>query len=326
MDRVLARVTPLLHLTRLTTAFAAVSNVWFVILWTRASGAELDFAPPLFRDDPLWQLLLGGAIFAVGLFAFATALNDTVDIRRDRMLYPDRPLPAGHLSIDAAAMLVAGSLIAAMLGASMLGLAAVFMCILTTIGVLFHTMAARFFPSVGLVTFGLIYGAHMMTANAFLVFIWPVLFVMAHALLLGAFTHRLTRKRPRLTVRRLALAALGWGFWSGVLLYVGWLRAGQLWPAWVRPEAALAPALLGAGFVAFAWNKARLNANPARAAEKIRRYGAFWVTLYGIAWMSGQGYWREAAILSALTAGGWLGMTIMREAYGLIEQPIGWRR
>jgi preprotein translocase subunit SecY len=326
MDRVLARVSPLLHLTRVTTAFAAISNVWFVILWTRASESELDFAPSLFRDDPLWQLLLGGAVFAVGLFAFATALNDTVDLRRDRMLYPDRPLPAGRLSVDTAAMLVAVTLIAAVLGSTMLGLSAVFMCLLTTAGVLFHTMAARYFPSVGLVTLGLIYGSHMMTANANLVFVWPVLFVMAHALLLGALTHRLAHKRPRLTWRRLLLAAVGWAFWSGILLYVGWLRADSLWPGWVRPQAMIAPIVLGFGFVAFAWSKARINANPTRAADKIKRYGAFWVTLYGIAWMAGQGYINETAILAALTVGGWLGMTVLRETYGLIEQPIGYRR
>ncbi|MBL8746401.1 MAG: UbiA family prenyltransferase [Phycisphaerae bacterium] len=326
MEGVLARVSPLLRLTRLTTAFAAVSNVWFVILWTRASHRELDFAPSLFRDKPLWQLLLGGAVFAVGLFAFATALNDTVDLRRDRMLNPDRPLPAGRLSVDTAVMLVAVTMIASVLGATMLGLSAVLMCLLTIAGVLFHTMAARYFPSVGLVTLGLVYGSHMMTPNAYLVFVWPVLFVMAHALLLGAVTHRLARKRPRLTPRRLALASIGWAFWSAVLLYVGWLRAETLWPAWVRPEAAVAPALLAAGFLVYAWNKARVNTNPNRAAEKIRRDGAFWVTLYGIAWTAGQGYSREAWILAALTAGGWLGMTLLRETYGLIESPVGWRR
>lgn len=326
MNGVLARVSPLLQLTRVTTAFAAVSNVWFVILWTRASARELDFAPPLFREDPLWRLLLGGAVFAVGLFAFATALNDTLDLRRDRMLYPDRPLPAGRLTVDTAAMLVAVTLIAAVLGSTMLGLSAVFMCLLTTAGVLFHTLAARYFPSIGLVTLGLIYGAHMMTANAHLVFVWPVLFVMAHALLLGAVTHRLARKRPRLTLRRLVLASVGWAFWSLVLLYVGWLRAGSLWPVWVRPEAALAPILLGLGFLALVWHRARRNTNPIRAAEKVRRSGAFWVTLYGIAWMAGQGYMRETWVLAALTIGGWLGMTVLREAFLLLESPTEYRR
>jgi preprotein translocase subunit SecY len=326
MDSVLARVSPLLQLTRVTTAFAAVSNVWFVILWTRASEEELAFAPGLFREDPLWLLLAAGAAFAVGLFAFAATLNDTLDLRRDRLLNPERPLPAGRLSVDTAAALVAVTLVIAVLGSTLLGQSAVLMALLTAAGVLFHTTTARFFPAVGLVTLGLVYGSHMMTANAYLVFVWPVLLVMAHALLLGAVTHRLARKRPRLTLRRLAFATLGWAFWSGVLLYVGWLRAGGLWPDWVAPAAVIAPALLGVGFLLFAWSKARTTTNPVRAADKIRRYGAFWVTLYGIAWMAGQGYLREAAILAALTAAGWLGMTALRESYNLLEQPIGWRR
>lgn len=326
MPLVLARVSPFLQLTRVTTAFAAVSNVWFVILWTRASEQELNFAHRLFSDDPLWLLLLAGAVCAVGLFSFAAALNDTLDYRRDRMLNPERPIAAGRLSIDAAAILVAVSLLAAVLGASFLGMPAVFMCLFTAAGILFHNAAARFFPSVGLVTLGLVYGAHMMTPNPFLIFIWPILFVMAHALLLGAMTHRLARKRPRLTARRLALASLGWAFWSGVLLYVGWLRAGTLWPQWVHPEAMMSPIILALVFIAFSWSKVRVTRNTNRAAEKIKRYGAFWVTLYGIAWMAGQGYMRETIILAALTIAGWLGMTILRETYGLIEQPIGYQR
>lgn len=315
-----------MQLTRVTTAFAAVSNVWFVILWTRATPAEMDFAPTVYRESPLWVLLGGGAAYAVGLFAFATALNDTLDLRRDRLLNPDRPLPAGRLSIDTAAATVAGTLLIAVLGSTVLGLPGVLMCLLTMATVLAHTMATRFVPSIGLVTMGLIYGAHMMTANAHLVFVWPVLFVMAHAMLLAAAGHRLARKRPRLTRRILLIAASGWAFWSGVLLYVGWLRAGGVTPRWISTYEFIAPTLLAAGFLAFAYDKVRRTSNPARAADKVKRYGAFWVTLYGVAWMAGQGHLEETAILGALTLGGWLGMTILREIYGLLEHPLGYRR
>lgn len=325
MDSVLSRISPLLQLTRVTTAFAAVGNVWFVILWTRASEQELDFAPPVFRNDPLWSLLLGGAALAIGLFAFATALNDTLDLRRDRLLNPERPLASGRLSLEAAVWLVATTLLVAILGSTLLGSPSVLMCLFTAWTVLLHNAAAKYVPSFGLVTLGLIYGAHMMSANAYLVFVWPVLLIMAHALLLGAVTHRLARKRPLLTKRTLATSALGWLFWSGVLLYVGWLRGG-LWPVWVRPTAAIGPVLLALGFLAFAWNKLRVTSNPQRAADKLRRYGAFWVTLYGVAWMLGQGYINEAGILAALTFAGFLGMTVLREVYGLIEQPVGFRR
>jgi 4-hydroxybenzoate polyprenyltransferase len=326
MDALVARLSPILHLTRVTTVFAAISNVWFVLLWSRASAHERGFAPSAVTEGPLWPVLAGGAIFAMGLFAFATALNDTIDARRDRALHPDKPLPSGRMSIETAVALVAGALLCAVLGATILGIPAVFMCLFTTFTILVHNSAARYVPQVGLVTLGLVYGAHMMTANAYLIFVWPVLVVMAHALLLGAVTHRLEGKRPKLTWPVLLTAAAGWLFWSGVLLYVGIMRADGLWPTWVHPQAAVVPALLAAAFALFAWNKARITTDTRRAADKIRRYGAFWVTLYGIGWMLGQGYTDEALLLVALSLAGLLGMTVLRETYGLIEHPIGYRR
>lgn len=326
MDALVARLTPILHLTRVTTAFAAVGNVWFVILWTRANPSEMDFAPRLFSNEPLWMLLIGGAICAVGLFSFATVLNDTIDRRRDRALYPERPLASGRISVEAAVALVALTLLAAVLGAAFMGQGAVLMCLFTASTIMFHNAAARYVPSVGLVTLGLVYGAHMMTANPYLVFIWPVLLVMAHALLLGAVTHRLAQKRPRLRPPMLATAAAGAIFWSLVLLYVGYLRSDHLWPAWVAPSAATVPALLAAGFVLFAWNKARTTKDARRAADKLRRYGAFWLTLYGAGWLLGQGNTPEALIMLALAASGLFGMTVLKEIYGLIEHPVGYRR
>jgi hypothetical protein len=326
MEGLLARLSPILHLTRVTTAFAAVANVWFIILWTRAGADEFAAAPGPLRELPLWVLLSGGALYAVGLFCFATALNDTLDVRRDRLLNPERPIPSGRISVDAAAALVAFTLLAAGLGAAVLGLPAVLMFLLTSSATLvYHTMA-RYLPSFGLVCLGLVYGAHMMSPNPYLIFVWPVLLVMAHALLLGAVAHKLGGKRPTLTWPRLWSAAAGWAFWSGILLYVGWVRAGTLWPAWVSPWAAVGPALLAASFLLLAWNKARVTRDADRAADKIRRYGSLWVALYGAAWMAGQGWMREGIILGALALAGVLGMTVMREVYGLIERPVGWRR
>ncbi len=56
----LAKMAPVLRLTRVSTAFAAVADVWFVILWTRANEPEHAGAPGLV-DAPLWVLLLAGA-------------------------------------------------------------------------------------------------------------------------------------------------------------------------------------------------------------------------------------------------------------------------
>src|SRR5690348_11445828 len=79
MRRTLMRLAPILHLTRVTTAFAAVANVWFVILWS--SRCPDEPATRAIQEMPLWALLLGGAMNALGLFAYAASLNDILDFR-----------------------------------------------------------------------------------------------------------------------------------------------------------------------------------------------------------------------------------------------------
>ncbi|MBC7771894.1 MAG: hypothetical protein H7210_05325, partial [Pyrinomonadaceae bacterium] len=64
----------------------------------------------------------------------------------------------------------------------------------------------------------------------------------------------------------------------------------------------------------------------ARAGEKIARYGSLWLALYACSWLIGQGYKNESIIMGILTASGFIGMTVLRELYSLLEQPVGYRR
>jgi len=326
MLRLLAKAAPILHLTRVTTAFAAVSNIWFVILWSRAMAGKGESPPAALLNLPEWALLFGGAVVGVGLYAYAVALNDILDIRRDRALNPDRPLASGRLSVETAVALVACTLIISIVGAAALGVPAVLMAALTAGAALLFNVGARFVPAVGLVALGLIYAAHMLTPNPDLAFMWPVWVVMTHALLVGAITHKLAGRRPLLSRRAMALAFTGWLFWSVVLLWLGKHRTGQWWPDWVDPIAALWVGLLAVAFVGFAMWKAKTSANARRASERLSRYGALWLALYNTAWLAGVGEYREAIILGVLAIAGLVGMTALREIYGVIEQPLGYRR
>jgi len=321
--RLLARIAPVLHLTRVTTAFATVANVWFVILWTRSVEQEAGGAVMGLSDA---VALGGGALVAVGLFSFGAAMNDILDVRRDKALHPGRPLPSGQVSPETAAALVAGTLIAAILGATMLGATPVLLSLLTAGAILFYNAAGKFLPSVRVVLLGLIYAAHMLIPNAWLIFLWPVWLVMTHSLAVGALSHRLARRRPSLTGPALAAAVAGWVFWSGTLGWMQWTRAGTLWPEWVSPAAPVAAGALAALFIVFAWRKIVTADRGERAAEKIARYGALWLALYDAAWLLGQGAWGGGAILLGLALAGFLGMTILREFYGIVEQPLGYRR
>lgn len=326
MSSFLVRLSPVLHLTRVTTAFAAAGNVWFVILWTRAHAMERSLAPHPLSTLPLWLLLASGGLYALALYAYAMALNDTLDLRRDRALHPDRPLPSGRITLDTAIGMVTMTLLVAILGASTLGLPAVWMAVGTAGAILVYNASVKYLPSVGLVLVALIYGALMMAANVELIFVWPVWLAMTHMLAVGAMSHLLAKRRPALTKPMLASAIAGWLLWSAVLLYVGYRRAGTLWPSWVNVTTIVAPAALAASFMAFALMRWRRSGATTRSAEKIERYGALWLTLYAIAWMAGQGCWTEAGILAGLAVIGFLGMTVLKELYNLAEHPVGFRR
>jgi len=325
MESMLSRISPVLHLTRVSTAFAAVSNVWFIVLWTRANEAERRVAHGGVVDNELWVALAGGVLLAMGLYCYAMALNDTLDLRRDRALHPDRPLPSGRVSIESAVGLVAGALIAALLGAVLLGIPAVLLTLLTAVAILGYNAAAKYVPSVGLVLLSLIYGAYMVAANAELLFVWPVWLAMTHALIVGALTYRFAGRRPTLNWGMLLAAGMGWVFWSGVLFWVA-ARRGAIWPQWVDASAGAWVGAIAAGFAIFVIGRTRGSSHPQRTAEKIQRYGAWWLSLYGVGWMIGQGLQKEALILATLSLGGLIGMTALREIYGLLEHPVGYRR
>jgi len=330
MTSLIARLSPLLHLTRITAAFAVTGNIWFVVLWTRYMEAEREAANAVrgiaTGSTSLLIALLGGLFVAIGFYAFAMVVNDIMDYRRDRSLHPDRPLPAGRVSLDAALGLTVSTMLLAMLGALMLGTEPAMLAIVTAAAILLFNASAKFLPSIGLVLLGLIYAAHMLIANPQMLFLWPVWLAMTHALAVGAFTHHLAGRRPTLSRRTLALAVMGWLFWSIVLAVLSLLRNGSLWPDFVPGSAAIAPFCLAILYLLFAFSKMRTTRSPSKAADKVQRYGALWLPMYASAWAFGAGLLWPGIALAILSIIGLLGMTILRELYSLVEHPIGYRR
>jgi 4-hydroxybenzoate polyprenyltransferase len=322
-----------LHLTRVTAAFAAVANVWFVILWTRAIGPSLEPGTSALHTGPLWLLLGAGTLVALGLFAFGACLNDILDLRRDRALRPEKPLASGSISLDGAMVLVVCTLIAAVLGATVFGNGAVWLTLVLAGAILALNAAGKFIPGIGLVLLGLVYAGHMLIPNVHLRFVWPAWLVMTHALAVGWAVHIVGRKVPRLSRRATIAALLGWIGWSAALLSIGWHRgrepgtwAAGLWPAWVDPWTAVAPAVLAVVFALSAWRKVRRYGPSQRAADKIARYGSLWPGTYACAWLLGTGHTNAGLVLAGVVAAGFLGMTLLRELYGIVEQPFGYRR
>lgn len=328
MRTLLLRVAPVLRLTRVTSAFAAVANVWFVILWSRAEADHEHPTPELDRG-PLWILLAGGAMMALGLYSFGASLNDVLDAKRDRTLRPDRPLASGRLTIEAAMTMVVCMLIASVAGAALFGTGAVLMTLLVIAAVLVFNSAGRFVPGIGLVLLGLIYAGHMVVPNIFLSFVWPVWLIMTHSLVIAAVTHVIGRRVPRLSTRAALAAVLGWAFWSGLIVWIGWERTGRpawAWPDWVDPALPVWPLALTLPLGIWCWIKVRQHGVGPRAADKIGRYGSLWVPLYGAAWLLGAGHVGPGALLLGLAAATLVGINVLRTAYSLVEEPLGYRR
>jgi hypothetical protein len=324
MRRSLTRLITTMQLTRLTMAFGAVADVWFIVLLTLAAGSWNTAVELPLHEMDLALALLAGAAVAVGLFAYGASLNDLLDARHDSAFSPDRPIPAGRIRPGQATVVTISALIVSMLAADAFGSPGLWIAVLTAAAVLFYNAAGKYIPAVGVVTIGIIHAAHMLIPNEHLAFMLPVWLVMTHTMAIAAAVHVLEDKRPRLTRRQIAGAAAGWAFWSGAILLGGALRMGGLWPEGVNPIGLALPALAALAFVTVALWKTR-QVSGRRAAEKLKRYGAMWQCLYGAAWLAALGLETQAIWLGILALAGFAGMTLIKEAMGLTGQPIAYR-
>ncbi len=348
-----ARIAPVLRLTRVSSAFAAVANAWFVILWTRATEEERAVLVATGRElGPIWIDLLAGAAAAAGLYAFGACLNDVMDTTRDRAMRRDRPIAEGLVSPSAAVTVGAFSLIIATLGAVWFGQAAVVLTCALALAVLGFNTLGKFIPGFGLVLLALIYTGHMIVPNIQLRFLWPVLLVMTHALLVSGVAHVVGRRAPPLTPRAVFAAILGWAFWAAVLAGLAAGRSGDtatpsdsgeaggalvtettrgfgldvLWPDWVGRAGPIIVSVLAVVFIVVVVRRIRRLGMGPRTAEKINRYGSLWLPVYACGWLFGAGHTGEGAIMACLAVTGFLGMSALREVYAAVEHPIGYRR
>ncbi len=315
----------MLKLTRVTSGFGAVGNLWFIILWSRS--AEAEHVTPALHNQPLWSALLGGMLTGIGLYAFGAALNDLLDHHRDRALGTNRPIVDGSASLELAVCAVAGSLVLAILGSTFFGTGAVLLTLLLAVAILIFNALGKYVPGFGLVLLSVIYAGHMLIPNIWVRFLIPVLLVMTHAMLVLALAQTLGRKSPPMSRRAWAFAISGWTFSAFILLLLAWSRRGNegLWPSTVPLSASVYPLIAVVLFIAFVLRRTKRHGTGPKLGERISRYGAIWPSFYGFGWLLGAGYTRSAIVMGSLTLIGLLVMTVLRELYALIDEPVGYR-
>ncbi|MGI9014718.1 MAG: hypothetical protein ACR2GY_10770 [Phycisphaerales bacterium] len=321
MHRSLLRILTAIQLTRLTIAFGAVSDVWLMILLARMGSAEASVAPV--RSMPLWFALLLGATVAVGLFAYGASLNDVLDARHDSAFSPDRPIPAGRIRAGQAIVVTVGSLLLAILAGQAFGRVAAQITLLTALGILFYNAAGKFIPAIGILTIGILHALQMFIPDVNIGFTLPICFAMTHgtAIALGAYI--LERKRPRITNGTLAFIAIGWIIIT--TLIIGWgVTRGRWWPVDRSLLHLLWPLLAAVAFFFVARWKV-IGVRGSVAAEKLRRYGAMWQSLYAAMWMFALGQENEAAAFMIFAFAGFAAMTTIKEMMGQLNRPLTYR-
>lgn len=326
MRRLLLRVLTAIQLTRLSLAFGAVSDLWFMVLLSRALAARGDDSTAPVVTLPLVVALTSGAVVALGLFAFGASLNDLLDARHDTAFSPDRPIPAGRIRASQAVVVTVGALLAALLAALAFGDGGLLLAALAAAGILFFNAVGKHIPAVGLITIGLIHAATMAVPDIRIAFTLPIWLVVTHAVAVATGVYILEGKRPTLSRRSMVAVAVGYLFWSTIILGTGIARSGldDLWPRGAAIAGLFWPLLAVASFVVVARRKAE-GVSPRVAAEKLRRYGAMWHCLYGAAWLLAMNLHEQATWMGLLALVGFAGMTVIKEVNGLTGRPVGFR-
>src|SRR5690606_22370569 len=123
------KLVQLMRLTRVELVVNAVADLWLIVLlaWFVESAGIVQSGISGGRL-PLWGVLVLTAIIASGLSSYGLALNDVMDVRRDRTMSPKRPLPAGSISLRTAFTVTVLGLLAALLASVMLGRESALLC------------------------------------------------------------------------------------------------------------------------------------------------------------------------------------------------------
>lgn len=292
MRKGLTTLVSVLQLTRLALVWTAISNIWLIVLWSRWIEHRAD------SPWRLWEQLGLSAGVAIGIYVFGMTLNDVLDVRRDRLFAPDRPIPSRRLSVTNAVIIALMALLLAMLCSLALGTLNALLCLGCATLIVFYNAAGKYLPALGLMTLGLIRAAHMMIADPQIVTLWPVWVTMTHVTFLSVLCYRLERKRPPMGGQEIWAVLGQWAFVT--LVMIAWMAqrdglsidgATGLWHG---------PAVAGVAFALIALRILRTTPDSVQAGKMLMRWGLCWLIVYDLSWFMNIELWPAMALLGGL--------------------------
>ena len=288
------RLLALLQLTRAALAFTAIADAWTVLLLF-AGGPEKS---PVYQYGKygFWIVVLKMLLMSIvstGLYGFGMSLNDLMDMRRDRIFSPRRPLPSGRirprtaivvcillLMLSFAASAAMNAIDAAWAKEPIYMPWSVIFAFATAILIIFYDATAKYLGGLGLVTLGAIRALHCLIANPKTPLLFLSMFLLTHVIIVSFIAYRMEGKRPRLKRGDWIVGIIGVVVGNAAALIYMMQRHAftmDLWPMIMGPISAMVLYTLWA----LIYLRLRRDVYTTRKkGERLMLMGLFWLFLY----------------------------------------------
>jgi 4-hydroxybenzoate polyprenyltransferase len=230
------------------------------------------------------------AMVSIGLYGFGMSLNDIIDIRRDRQISPQRPLPSGRIGLGTAHVVCALLAMLALFGGEVYSTVApnaemsLWLVAFTAALIVFYDFAAKYLVPLGLLSLGLIRFFHATIAAPTLPVPWHPLLLMNHVTIVSTIAYHWEHKRP----------ALRRSHWYSVLIGLLLLDILAIGTVWIHRRGLpplgngmLGPAAAAVVFLLLAIWIRKTSANSRAAGQALMLTGLMWLIVYDASFVVG---------------------------------------
>jgi len=292
-----SRLLPLLQLTRMALVFTAIADGACSILLLHSEH-------PVEMRETLWMRLFAMAGVSIGLYGFGMSLNDIIDRRRDSQISPNRPLPAGRISIFTAHVVCAALAILAVVSGSLYaslsspaeGRFTFILIVGSGVLITFYDFAGKYLVPLGLLTLGLIRFFHACAPSPQLPVLWHPLLLLNHVTILSTVAYVWEQKRPTLNRKHITIVLVLLFSVNVLAILSVWLRRGygvaDAWQGMAVTEQLVLPICSAVGFLVVGGLILIRTFDQRAAGQKLMLYGLLWLIVYDAAFVTSYVGWK----------------------------------